>query len=351
MIKKFIVIGIACLLYNNVQAQKISIDLNNDKIYEEKVSPKVRTQIEDFSAEIKKIVGEEKYKMDEEIKEVDKALANNDVDTKTADAMKKDISQSYANKINARIQELGFDLDNVIKKQVEYSILDSSDVISEKSIDELKKKYQPVNEMHGYVSWGVMSLADDDNQKLNNHLGFSSNLEFGLAYHRQFSRTSPFSLLSGVILSWRTLRFDDDYMIDRNENGQVDLVQYDRNLDKSKLRATYIMVPLGLKYSITGKLKSVGSDLQYRNINSGLSVGANIYGGVKISNNNIVKGDGISSREKGTNYNVNPFVYGAQFTLSLNSVNLFVRQDLSPYFKDNTFDERKMLQFGINFGF
>ena len=170
MIKKFIVIGIACLLYNNVQAQKISIDLNNDKIYEEKVSPKVRTQIEDFSAEIKKIVGEEKYKMDEEIKEVDKALANNDVDTKTADAMKKDISQSYANKINARIQELGFDLDNVIKKQVEYSILDSSDVISEKSIDELKKKYQPVNEMHGYVSWGVMSLADDDNQKLNNHI-------------------------------------------------------------------------------------------------------------------------------------------------------------------------------------
>ena len=47
---------------------------------------------------------------------------------------------------------------------------------------------------------------------------------------------------------------------------------------------------------------------------------------------------------------MNNFVYGAEITVGLGIINLFVRKDFNNYFKDNTFDNRKMIQFGINLG-
>lgn len=350
MIKKLIVLGTFCLMINALYAQKISIDLNNEKVYNDKVSPKVKADVEEFSEKIRKIVQEEKALMDDEINEIEQQLKDKSTTSTDAETQKKEVAKKYADRINTRIQDLGFDLDDVIQKQVEYSILDNAGKIEDLTIDELKKKYSPTNEVHGYISWGVMNLADNDHQGLNNHLGFSSNFEIGLIAHKQFNRTSPLELITGLVFSWRTLRLDDDYMFDRAENGIVDIVQHSGNLEKSKLRGTYIMVPLGLKYNFT-KLKNITPDFQYRSTEGGLGLGMNLYGGIKISNNNIVKGDGIKMREKGSSYNLNNFVFGAQATLSFNSVNLFVRQDFTSYFKDNTFDDRKMLQFGLNFGF
>ncbi|MDK7375262.1 PorT family protein [Weeksella virosa] len=351
MIKKFIVLSMLCLFGMQINAQRISIDLNNEKVYDEKVSPKVKEEIEVFSTQIKDIVNKEKVKMDEEIAKVNLQLSEKKITETQADEEKKAIAERYAEQINTKITSLGFDLDDVIKKQVNYAIMGKTEPLSEKTISNLKKKYRSVNELNGYMSWGIMSFANNDNEKLNQHLSFSSNLEAGLVYHRQFNRTSPFELLTGLVMSWRTIRFDDNRYLTREADGNVDLIASTESLSKSKLRATYLMVPIGVKYHMTSKLKAIGDDFQYRNINKGLAVGFNLYGGAKISNNNIVKSDLIKQRDKDTNYNLNPFVYGAQVTLALNSVNIFARQDFSSYFKDNTFDDRRMLQFGLNFGF
>ena len=40
----------------------------------------------------------------------------------------------------------------------------------------------------------------------------------------------------------------------------------------------------------------------------------------------------------------------AELTVGLGFVDIFVRKDFNTYFKDNTFDNRKMIQFGINLG-
>jgi len=47
---------------------------------------------------------------------------------------------------------------------------------------------------------------------------------------------------------------------------------------------------------------------------------------------------------------VKNFIYGAEITIGLGLIDVFVRKDLNNYFKDNTFDNRKMIQFGINLG-
>lgn len=349
--KKTIVLGMLCLLGTSSIAQKLSFDFNGSED-SETISSVVKDKIEEYALEIRKIVIDEKILMNEEISSVDNQFKENTISGAEADEKKKEISQIYSDKINRRIEAIDFDLDEITKKQVEYTILstDVEKLSQQKNYESLEEKYKPKNEVTGYLSYGVMHFSDGDNEMLNKHLGYSSGIDAGFLYHKQFNRTSPWEFISGVYFSWRTMRFDDDYMINRSEEGEVNLIQYDKNLEKSKLRSTYVMVPVGIKFNIS-PLKKVSDEFSYRNIDKGIGIGANLYGGFRISKNNIVKGEDLSMREKDTNYNLSPFVYGAQVNLSIDNVNFFVRQDLSSYFEENTFDDRKMLQFGINFGF
>jgi len=109
------------------------------------------------------------------------------------------------------------------------------------------------------------------------------------------------------------------------------------------------MVPVGIKYSFNS-LKTK-NDESYRDPDDGIAVTANLYGGFRISSNNIVDGEEVDYRDKKSDYKLNDFVYGAQFTLSIDDWNFFIRQELSPYFKDGAFDDRRMLQLGVNLGF
>jgi hypothetical protein len=54
-------------------------------------------------------------------------------------------------------------------------------------------------------------------------------------------------------------------------------------------------------------------DVQYRRFYKGFKVGANVYGGVRMSTNNIIEGNDGELRNR-ENYQVNPYIYGAQFT-------------------------------------
>lgn len=351
MMNKFIVTGMLCLI-GTVSFAQINFDFNENNNVTESISPVVKERIEEYAMQIRKIVIEEKIMMNEEISTVDAQLKDNSISQSEAESQKRMISEKYSGQINEKIAAIDFDLDEITKKQVEYTILntDVEELSHEKEFQSLEEKYKPKHEVSGYVSYGVMYFPDGDDEMLNKHLGYSSGIDAGLLYHKQLSRTSPWEFISGAYFSWRTIRFDDDYYINRSDEGNVNLVQYGQNLEKSKLRSTYIMVPVGIKYNIS-KLKKLTDDFSYRDIDNGLGLGFNLYGGFRISKNNIVKGEDISLREKDTNYNLNNFVYGAQFTLSFDNINFFIRQDLSSYFEDNTFDDRKMMQFGVNIGF
>jgi hypothetical protein len=330
-------------------AQQVKLDFNKNKEPDERVSPLYKEETEQYAIEIREIVIREKLAMEAEISKVDDDLKNGNISDSLAGNLKADIALRFSERIDSGIGNLKFDLDEAVKKQVQYSIMNTDvEKLKEEQAEE-EWHYKPQNELGGYLSYGMISLPDDDNAALNDHLSYSSGIDFGFLYHRQFSETSPFVLMTGAYLSWRTIRFDDDYLISRNDEGNVDLYPYAKKLDKSKLRATYIMVPVGIKYSFNS-LKTK-NDESYRDPDDGIAVTANLYGGFRISSNNIVDGEDVDYRDKKTNYKLNDFAYGAQFTLSIDDWNFFVRQELSPYFKDGTFDDRRMLQFGVNLGF
>ncbi|WP_291091841.1 PorT family protein [Empedobacter sp. UBA7494] len=345
MIKKLIVAGLLCLSATSLYAQKFTFDLNDKN--EEKISPIVKDRISEFTLVIRQIVQEEKSAMEKKIAAVDKELTEGKLNASEATAKKEAIASVYSGTINDRIQEVNFNLDDIIKQQVAFSIMNGEDPITPKTKQDVTKRYRIANQINGYASFGYMAFTGKKDEELNKHEKFSSNLTAGLMYERQLSLTSPVNFLAGGLFSWRTYRIDDDMRFNRDENGNVGLVKSDKSLDKSKLRSAYFMVPVGFKYNFS-KVKNITEDFAYRPQGKHY-IAAYMYGGTLLSSNNIYKGDGVRNKERG-NYNVNNFIYGAEITIGLGLIDVFVRKDLNNYFKDNTFDNRKMIQFGINLG-
>lgn len=187
MIKKFIIAGLVCLAANTYYAQRnLKINLNSKE--ESAVSPIVTDKVEEYAGKIDAIIKEEKKLMEAELL----VLQSKDIPKKDFDQQKAEIAEIYSGKIDRRIEALGFDLDEVVQKQVRYSLL-SSDVASNEELKaQLLKKFKPTRSFNGYFSYGVMMLTNDlaDNT-LDKNLGYGNNLEFGLKFNYQFSRTSP----------------------------------------------------------------------------------------------------------------------------------------------------------------
>ncbi len=341
MIRKFIMMGFVCLLSTAVYAQKKPV-LNLQPKEDTGVSPIVKEKVDDYAKKIDTIIQEEKKMMEAELLE----LQAKNLDKAEFDKQKARVADRYSEKIDQRIEALGFDMDAVIQKQVRFSLLNSDVTSNEELKEKLLKKFRPTKDLSPYISYGIMNLTNDKpDNALDNHLRYAGNFEFGLKFNYQFGRTSPWGLISGIGFSWRTLSIDNNMFVAKDANANVYLANYDKGLSKSKLRTGYIIVPLGIQYNFS-KLKNAGMDVQYLDYSEGFRIGAHMYGGVKMSTNNIIKGDGISNRDR-SDYQVSPFIYGGQFTVSYNDFSIFVKKDFGNFFKNGTFENDKALIFGV----
>lgn len=341
MIKKFIMMGGLCLLSASIYAQRKPV-FNLQPKEDTAVSPIVKEKVDEYAKKIDAIIQEEKKLMEAELRE----LQSKNLDKSEFDKQKSVIADTYSQKIDQRIEELGFDMDAVIQKQVRYSLLNSDVTSNEELKEKLLKKFRPTKDLSPYISYGIMNLTNDrSDNALDTNLRYAGNFEFGLKFNYQFGRTSPWGLISGIGFSWRTLSIDNDMFVTKDAGSNVFLAHYEKGLSKSKLRTGYIIVPLGLQYNFS-KVKNAGLDVQYLDYSKGFRVGANIYGGVKMSTNNIIKGEGISDRDR-SDYRVNPFIYGAQFTVSYDDFSIFVKKDFGNFFKSGTFENDKAITFGL----
>lgn len=344
MIKKIIMMGLVCFYASFITAQ-VTIKLNIPSKQDTDVSPIVKEKVEEYATKINSIIQEEKKLMELELE----FLAKENLPQDEFDKKKAEIADRYSTKIDERIEGLGFDFDEVIQKQVRYSLLNSDITSDEELRAKLTKKFRAARNLSPYFSYGIMTLTNNQpDNELDRNIAYSNNLEVGLKLNYQFDRTSPWGLISGLGLSWRTVRLDNNKFFSKDANGVVSVADYGGNVDKNKMRTGYLMVPLGLQYNFS-KLKNAGMDIQYRPYGSGFRIAANAYGGVKMSTNNIVRGEFEDFRDR-SNYQVNPFVYGGQVTFSYNSLSLFVKKDFSNYFKGSYFPDDKALVIGLALG-
>lgn len=216
MIKKMIMMGLLCLLSGTAYSQK-NLTLNLQPKEDTEVSPIVKEKVDEYARKIDSIIQEEKKLMEAELL----ILQAKNLDKAEFDKQKAIIADRFSEKIDQRIEELGFDLDSVIQKQVRYSLLNSDVTSNEEIKEKLLKKFRPTKNFTAYFSYGAMILTNNKSDNdLDKNLGYAGNLEFGLKFNYQFSRTSHWGLISGLGFSWRTLNIDNNrFFCQRHEFG------------------------------------------------------------------------------------------------------------------------------------
>ena len=132
MMKNYIVLGFVCLFSSALFGQQIRIDFNEDNKVDERISPLVKEKVNQYALEVRQVVIEEKLAMEKEVSQVNEDLSANLLNEEEANNLKADIALRFSERINQKIESLNFNLDEVTKQQVQYSIMNTD-------MDQLKK--------------------------------------------------------------------------------------------------------------------------------------------------------------------------------------------------------------------
>ncbi|PNW29924.1 porin family protein [Formosa algae] len=180
-------------------------------------------------------------------------------------------------------------------------------------------------------------------------LGGSGFVELGWAWKtRVFENSNALRLKYGFSFQWNKLDIKDN-MYFREEGDQVVFEEYPYDVRKSKFRTTNLVFPVHFEFGPSKK--TVNDDYFRYSTHKKFKFGIGGYGGFNISSLQKVKykEDGNNQKKKYKDYDaVNSFVYGVSSYVSLGSVGLYFKYDLSPIFKNQTFDQNN-ISLGLRF--
>ncbi|MBU2939906.1 hypothetical protein KO494_10180 [Lacinutrix sp. C3R15] len=179
-------------------------------------------------------------------------------------------------------------------------------------------------------------------------LGGSGFIELGWAWKtRLFKNTNAVRLKYGLSVQWNKLNVKEDQFLTEND-GVVSLETSSFNLKKSKFRSTNLVVPIHFEF---GPSKKIERDTYFRySTYNKFKIGVGGYAGVNLSSMHKIKYklDGNREKDKETDLNANPFVYGVSSYVSFGNVALYAKYDLSPLFKDQAIDQNN-ISLGLRF--
>ncbi|QRM89259.1 hypothetical protein FG167_08440 [Lacinutrix sp. WUR7] len=179
-------------------------------------------------------------------------------------------------------------------------------------------------------------------------LGGSGFVELGWAWKtRLFKNTNAVRLKYGLSVQWNKLDVKDDQFLTEN-NDVVSLETSAFKLNKSKFRTTNLVVPIHFEF---GSSKKIERDTYFRySTYNKFKIGVGGYAGVNLSSMHKIKykQDGDREKDKETNLNTNPFVYGLSSYISFGNVAVYAKYDLSPLFKDQAIDQNN-ISLGLRF--
>ena len=179
-------------------------------------------------------------------------------------------------------------------------------------------------------------------------LGGSGFVELGWAWKtRLFKNTNAVRLKYGLSVQWNKLDVKEDQFLTET-NNVVSLEESTFKLKKSKFRTTNLVVPIHFEF---GPSKKIERDTYFRySTYNKFKIGVGGYAGVNLGSMHKTKYkvDGDIEKDKETDLNVNPFVYGLSTYVSFGNVAVYAKYDLSPLFKDQSIDQNN-ISLGLRF--
>lgn len=174
--------------------------------------------------------------------------------------------------------------------------------------------------------------------------------ELGVAWTtRVFENSGWLRFKYGLSFQFNGLKPTDNRIFVRN-GDQVELQEFEANLDKSKLRLGNLVVPVHFEFG-PAKRRGEGDDLRFSTHNQ-FKIGLGGYAGLNLGTMQKLKfdnaeGNDVKLKQRG-GFNTNSFVYGLSAYVGWDNVGLYMKYDLNPIFKDNPIEERNV-SLGLRF--
>lgn len=311
-----------------------------------------------IAAKIEKITKEEKAALKEEVEAVNVQLSEGKITQEQAEKRKKELAEARAVIIEEKITLAQNELSDLVQEKVDGKIKEDS---SRVYIIRLNPKRHDKDSIHSekrtttqfVFAMGLNNMMVDGKLQDSNYSFIGSHFyEWGFTYNsRLLKNDNLLHAKYGLSLMYNNIRPTDNRTFVVNGN-QTNLEVNTVNLDESRFRNVYLVLPLHLEFDFTKPTVSNGKT--YFKTHKSFRFGIGGYAGINVKSKQILKFEDEDLKYKTTikgDYNVNNFIYGLSSYIGYRELSLYVKYDLNPLFQDNLVDEENIslgLRFDLN---
>ena len=301
---------------------------------------------------IEKITKEEKAALKEEVEVVNVQLSEGEITLEQADKRKKELAEARATIIEEKVTEAQNELNDLVQQKVDGKIKEDSLTKKYSIVFHVRDKDRDKDSIHGekrttsqfVFAMGLNNMMVDGKlQDSNYSFGGSHFYEWGFTYNSRLMKND--NLLHakyGLSLMYNNIRPTNNKSFVVN-GDQTELQTNAINLDESRFRNVYIVLPLHLEFDFSKPQVSNGKT--YFKTHKSFRFGIGGYAGINVKSKQILKFDQDDLDYKTTikgDYNVNNFIYGLSSYIGYREFSLYAKYDLNPLFQDNLIKENNI---------
>lgn len=352
-ITKFLTLTLLCFLAGELQAQDINQKTSNQLKIE---------SLEDIKEIIQK---EEREFLKNEVEMINQRLDRGEITQEQAESLKQKAAQKRALNIENRIAIIDNRIELLKRNAEGYSTEETDDAkfigISFRNDEDgfssfrirNKPRYRKydrrtINEF--VFAIGINNAIIDGESIGDSYQTLGSGfVELGWAWKtRVMENSNAMRFQYGFSFQWNKLSpKNDQYFV---QNGDITTLEdFPSNLLESEFRVTNLVFPMHFEF---GPSKKIERENYFRySLRRQFKVGLGGYAGVHIGTLQKLryKEDGDRVKQKiRRNYNTSDFIYGLSGYVGVDNVSLYVKYDLNPLFKDQTFDQNN-ISLGVRF--
>ena len=317
------------------------------------------SQAKKIANKIEKITKEEKANLKEEVEAVNVQLSEGKITQEQADKRKKELAEARAVIIEEKVTLAQNELNDLVQQKVDGKIKEQQDSTHTYTIRWNAKKWEK-DSIHGekrttsqfVFALGLNNMMVDGKLQDSNYSFIGSHFyEWGFTYNSRLMKND--NLLHakyGLSLMYNNIRPTDNRSFVVN-GEQTNLEVNAINLEESRFRNVYIVLPVHLEFDFTKPKISNGKT--YFRTHESFRFGIGGYGGINVKSKQILKfedNDYKSTQKTKGDFNTNNFIYGLSSYIGYKELSLYLKYDLNPLFQDNLVKENN-ISLGLRFDF
>ncbi|MCV9932615.1 hypothetical protein OIU80_09995 [Flavobacterium sp. LS1R47] len=310
---------------------------------------------------IEKVTKEEKAALKQEVEVVNVQLSEGKITKEEADKKKIQLAEARAIIIEQKVTVAQNELNDLVQQKVDGKIKEKDStrtyIISfdckrcGKDKDSIYREKRTTSQF--VFAAGLNNLVTDGSIKNSDYRFMGSHFyEWGFTFNSRILKDH--NLLHakyGLSLMYNNLRPTENrnFVVD---GKQTVLEVNPINLDDSRFRNVYLVMPLHLEFDFSGSKTENGKT--YFRTHKSFRFGIGGYAGINVKSKQILKYDQDDIKEKVIakgDYNVNNFIYGLSTYMGYKDVSLYLKYDLNPLFTDNEIKQNNVslgLRFDLN---